>query len=84
MDDHDQLSTTATAPDGKARYVWTPIRPGDPDAPSYVWAVAKSIAQRRRWREQYDTAKQATGPPYGDVSATDPSCPEGTPPCPPT
>ncbi|TDD65539.1 replication initiation protein [Jiangella aurantiaca] len=84
MDDHDQLSATATAPDGKARYIWTPVRPGDPDAPSYVWAVAKSIAQRRRWREQYDAAKQATGPPSSDVSATDPSSPEGTPPCPTT
>ncbi|WP_203433028.1 replication initiator [Jiangella asiatica] len=85
MDEHDQYSTTATGPDGRPRYVWEPVRfDRDADRPSYARIIGHAIDRRRRWREQYEQAKQATRPPPGDVSATAPASPEGNPPCPPT
>jgi hypothetical protein len=39
------------------RYVWTPIRPTDPDQPDRVELLMRSISERRRWREQYERAR---------------------------
>ncbi len=79
MDDHDELSAIATTGDGQPRYIWSALRPGDPDAPSYKWIIGKAIAQRQRWLNQYEQAKQRARPPTADLSATTPPhSPEGT------
>ncbi len=47
---------TADDPDG-TRYRWEPVRATDPDQPNRVDLLLRSIAQRRRWGEQYQHAK---------------------------
>ncbi|GLZ54999.1 replication initiator [Actinomycetospora sp. NBRC 106378] len=39
------------------RYTWQLIGPRDPDQPDRLELLLRSIAQRRRWRQQYDQAK---------------------------
>jgi hypothetical protein len=75
MPDQDACSATTTRPDGKPRYRWDPVLPGDPDAPTYRQAITALIAERQRWRTEYEAAKaqvdqatvghSATGPPFG-------------------
>ena len=73
MDDHDELSATATRPDGERRFAWATVRPGDPEGPSYLRLIAHTITQRRHWKHQYQQAKEATGPPAPNLSATTPA-----------
>jgi hypothetical protein len=78
MPDQDACSATTTRPDGKPRYRWDPVLPGDPDAPTYRQAITALIAERQRWRQEYEAAKaqveqatvghSATGPPFGNGS----------------
>lgn len=75
MDDHTTYSATAARPDGKPRYHWTALRPGDPDGPSYLRVIAHAIAQRREWRHQYEHAKTMTGLSPPNLSATQPAVP---------
>jgi hypothetical protein len=49
---------TADDPDG-TRYRWEPVRPSDADQPDRTDLLLRSIAQKRRWREQYDQAKHS-------------------------
>ena len=70
MDDHDELSATAARPDGLPRFVWTTTKPGDLDAPSYARLIAHAIAQKHRWRTQYEDAKTRAGPAALGLSAT--------------
>ncbi|NDL58878.1 replication initiator [Phytoactinopolyspora mesophila] len=72
MDDHGEFSATATRADGLPRYVWSPVRPGEADAPSYLRLIAHAINRRQAWREQYEQAKQRAGPPDPNLSATIP------------
>ncbi|WP_343073876.1 replication initiator [Phytoactinopolyspora mesophila] len=72
MDDHGEFSATATRPDGAPRYHWSPVKPGDTDAPSYLRLIAHAITRRQAWREQYEQAKQRAGPPGPNLSATIP------------
>jgi hypothetical protein len=76
MDDQTALSVTqTTGDDEQPRFIWTPIRPGDEDAPTPKEVLAYSITKRIRWREQYEQAKQrardGTSPPDRTNSATD-------------
>jgi hypothetical protein len=50
------------------RYVWTPIRPSDPDQPDRIELLMRSISQRRRWRDQYERARE---PAAAQLPATD-------------
>jgi hypothetical protein len=54
---------TEDDPDG-TRYRWEPVRATDHDQPDRVDLLLRSIAQRRRWGEQYQHAKD-------ELSATD-------------
>jgi hypothetical protein len=56
---------TKDDPDG-TRYRWVPIPHGDPNQPDRTQLLLHSIAQQRRWRQQYDQATQAA-----ELSATD-------------
>ncbi len=68
----DRCSATATTDDGKPRFIWSPVDPDDEDVPTYRRVMADSIAERIRWREQYEAAKQLARAPADDTrSATD-------------
>src|SRR5690606_32698453 len=56
---------TPDDPDG-TRYRWAPIPRDDPKQPDRTQLLLHSIAQKRRWRQQYDQARQAA-----ELSATD-------------
>ncbi|WP_129668561.1 replication initiator [Phytoactinopolyspora endophytica] len=73
MDDHAEFSATATRADGQPRYVWSTVKPGDADAPSYLRLIAAVVRHRQRWRAQYEHAKNGAGLPGSDLSATQPT-----------
>jgi hypothetical protein len=52
----DRMAATVTLPDGSPRFVWTDLRP---DLITYARVILKSIAERQRWRTQYEAAKNA-------------------------
>jgi hypothetical protein len=51
------------------RYTWQLIGPRDPDQPDRLELLLRSIAQRRRWREQYDQAKNTVERAMPDLVA---------------
>lgn len=56
---------TKDGPD-RTRYRWAPVRSDDLNAPDRTQLLLHSIAQQRRWRQQYDDAKRVA-----ELSATD-------------
>ena len=67
----DRLSVDVLHEDGQPRFVWDDLPVTGAD---YTEVIVASVMERRRWRAQYDTAKQAThernGPPVDNRSAT--------------
>ena len=67
----DRLSADVLHEDGQPRFVWDDLAATGAD---YTEALVTSVMERRRWRAQYETAKQAAlerdGPPVDDRSAT--------------
>lgn len=53
----DRCSVTVLDGDGKARFVWSRLDREHQDAISYGRAIAVSIAERARWRAEYDLAR---------------------------
>ena len=51
----ERLAATVTLPDGRPRFVWTDTKT---DPATYTRVILESVAERARWREQYDRAKQ--------------------------
>ena len=66
MIDANRLSATAPGPDGLPRHRWTFVDPAETTLAAYRDVIAAAITQARRWREQYERARQ--GPP--SLSAT--------------
>ncbi|SDT11392.1 hypothetical protein SAMN04488543_3065 [Friedmanniella luteola] len=64
----ERLAAAVTLSDGSPRFVWTDTRP---DARTYARVLLASIAERHRWREQYEAAK-AAGPLVDNRPATAP------------
>ncbi|GAB3404714.1 replication initiator [Flindersiella endophytica] len=60
MEDSGRCSATVLRPDGKARYAWEPVELDD--LPTYTRVIGEAIAERTRWRQQYERAKQRAGP----------------------
>ena len=66
--DVDRLAADQVTEDGRPRYRWEPVEPGEVD---YRTAVLHLAHERHRWRQQYTAAKAAregrppddTGPP---------------------
>jgi hypothetical protein len=52
------------------RLTWQKVQPGDPNLPPRAHLLIHAIAERIRWRAEYDRALLAAQPP--DVSATQP------------
>ena len=70
----ERLAASVTLPDGSPRFVWTDTRP---DARTYARVLLQSIADRQKWREQYEAAKTATAGPVDNPSATTPPADPG-------
>lgn len=75
----ERMAADVTLADGSPRFVWTDTRP---DPVIYARVLLQSIAERHRWREQYERAKagavddcSATGPPHtsGSPDSCEPS-----------
>jgi hypothetical protein len=69
--DADRCSATTTTADGKPRYLWLELNPAETPLPTYREAILSAIAERRRWREQYETAKALAEARHNGLSATD-------------
>jgi hypothetical protein len=64
------VGITKAEPD-RARQVWQKVQPGDPHQPPRDHLLMHAIAERIRWRAEYDRALlAAAGPPGPDLSAT--------------
>ncbi|MEV0088196.1 replication initiator [Saccharopolyspora sp. NPDC050642] len=51
------LPVVATDAEQKARVAWEPVSPTDPDAPSRALLILQAVAERRRWKAQYQQAQ---------------------------
>ena len=65
----ERLAASVTLPDGRPRFVWTDTRP---DPASYARVVLESVAERARWRAQYEAARQG-----GDARSATSADPDG-------
>lgn len=67
----DRLSVDVLHDDGKPRFVWDDLPTTEAN---YTDVLVASVMERRRWRAQYDSAKEASlqrdGPPVDNRSAT--------------
>lgn len=67
----ERMAADITSADGHPRFVWTDTQP---DPHTYAAVLLASIAERHRWRAQYDAAKTAAAAARASVdghSATD-------------
>ena len=66
----ERMAADITSADGHPRFVWTDTQP---DPQTYAAVLLASIAERHRWRAQYDAAKTArtAAQPGDSLSATD-------------
>jgi hypothetical protein len=64
-------SATELTADGKPRWVWQPLDPTMLGPGAYRQALSESVRQRVAWRDQYQQARDSTGPPGAPIhSAT--------------
>ena len=81
--DVERMAADVLSPDGLPRYVWTDDQP---DPTTYTLTLLRAVAERQRWRAQYDQAKaagavdshSATGPPTG-IARPEPDLPAARP-----
>ena len=52
------MAATVTLADGTPRFVWTDTRP---DPRIYARVILASIAERQRWRAQYEARQDPAG-----------------------
>jgi hypothetical protein len=65
----ERLAADVLSADGHPRFVWTDTQP---DPQLYARVILAAIAERQRWRAQYEAAK-ATRQPVDSLSATGPA-----------
>ncbi|MBO0891264.1 MAG: hypothetical protein J2P14_10120, partial [Acidothermales bacterium] len=68
--DVDRYSATVEGEDGKPRYLWSPVRPGEEDLHTYRDQLIVALAEHHRWRLEYEHAKERAGPQGSELSAT--------------
>jgi hypothetical protein len=66
----DRLSATVLRPDGQRRYEWKVWNPLEATVPIYRQVMTRAIAEKMRWKAQYDAAKAAAGPDPPDQPAS--------------
>ena len=69
--DVERMAADVLSPDGLPRFIWTDEQP---DSTSYTLTLLRAVAERQRWRAQYDQAKTAAGA-VDNRSATAPTRP---------
>ena len=72
LEDADRCSATTTTADGSPRFLWEQLDPTETALPTYREAILSAIEERRRWREQYEAAKQQVDKATAGHSATGP------------
>ena len=82
--DLERMAAGVLSPDGLPRFVWTDDKP---DPTTYMLTLLRAVAERQRWRAQYDQAKTAASvdncsaiapdppPAHGSASPDDPPRP---------
>jgi hypothetical protein len=70
--DVERMAADVLSPDGLPRFVWTDDKP---DPTTYTLSLLRAVAERQRWRAQYDQAKTAAADPVNNRSATGPPDP---------
>jgi hypothetical protein len=68
----ERLAAAVTLADGSPRFVWTDTHP---DARTYARVLLASIAERHKWRAQYEAAKAAAAPVDSRSATTPPPDP---------
>lgn len=58
----DRLSVTVMRKDGRPRYEWKVWNPLEATVPVYRQVMTRAIAEKIRWRAEYDAAKASVGP----------------------
>jgi hypothetical protein len=58
----DRLSASARRADGAQRFEWKIWDPLDSTVPVYRQVMTRAIAEKLRWRRQYEQARQHAGP----------------------
>jgi hypothetical protein len=72
-------SATELREDGEPRWIYQPVNPGELHGDQYRRTLAESVRQRVTWREQYQRARDSTGPPDDTTrSATVPAASDGS------
>jgi hypothetical protein len=67
----EALAAVGITKEEPGRLIWQKVAPGDPNLPPRAHLLMHAIAERIRWRAEYDRALLAAfGPPDPDVSAT--------------
>jgi hypothetical protein len=66
----DRLSATVMRADGQPRYEWKIWNPLDATVPIYRQVMTRSIAERLRWKAEYEAAKATIGPDPPDRPAS--------------
>ena len=61
----ERMAASVLASDGFPRFVWTDTRP---EGASYVRVILASVAERQRWREQYEAAVDSVSWLFPSVS----------------
>jgi hypothetical protein len=63
----ERMAASVQLPDGSPRFVWTDLKP---DPTIYARVILAAIAERHRWRAQYEAAKATAGAvdkPFGNA-----------------
>jgi hypothetical protein len=55
---------------GADRYAWQLAKPSDPDVAPLAHRLLRAVAERQRWREQYERAKALVVRQLEEISAT--------------
>ena len=75
----ERMAATVTMPDGSPRFVWTDT---NPDPITYAQVIMAAVAERLRWKAQYEAAKEHVAQQDGAVDGAVDSCSAGAGPDP--
>jgi hypothetical protein len=70
--DLERMAAGVLSPDGLPRFIWTDDKP---DPTTYTLMLLHAVAERQRWRAQYDQAKTAAAVDNRSATSADPPNP---------
>jgi Replication initiator protein, pSAM2 len=71
--DLERMAAGVLSPDGLPRFVWTDDKP---DPTTYTLSLLRAVAERQRWRAQYEAAKSAAAVDNCSATGTGPPAPD--------